>query len=126
MDPITAAIVAALGTLAEPAVKDAYAALKAVIARKFGAQAEVTRAVETLEARPDSAGRRAALEEEIAAAAAARDQEILRLAEALARQAQARSTTATVQQHVQGDRNVVSGTGDITINIDRTRGPGAH
>jgi len=82
MDPITGAIVAALGTLAEPAVKDAYAALKAVIVRKFGREAEVTKAVETLEAKPESAGRRTALEEEIAAAALGRDQEIVRLAQA--------------------------------------------
>jgi hypothetical protein len=121
MDPITGAIVAALGTLAEPAVKDAYAALKAVIVRKFGREAEVTKAVETLEAKPESAGRRTALEEEIAAAALARDQEIVRLAQALAERAATRTTTATVNQQVHGDRNVVSGTGDITINIDRSR-----
>jgi hypothetical protein len=87
MDPITGAIVAALGTLAEPAVKDAYAGLKALIVRKFGREAEVTKAVETLEAKPDSPGRRAALEEEIAAAAAAKDQELLGLARALAERA---------------------------------------
>jgi len=123
MDPITGAIVAALGTLAEPAVKDAYAGLKALIVRKFGREAEVTKAVETLEAKPDSPGRRAALEEEIAAAAAAKDQELLGLARVLAERAQASATTSTVHQHVHGDRNVISGTGDITINVDRPRGP---
>jgi hypothetical protein len=125
MDPITGAIVAALTALAEPAVKDAYAGLKAVIVRRFGRGAEVTKAVKTLEAKPDSPGRRAALAEEIAASGAAQDQELLRLAQLLAERAQAGTTTSTVHQQVQGDRNVVSGTGDITINIDRPRGPRA-
>ena len=124
MDPITGAIVAALGNLAEPAVKDAYAALKALITRKFGRNAEVTKAVETLEAKPDSAGRREMLAEEVAASRAANDSEVLRLAQALTERVQAASSTSTVNQHVRGDRNVVSGTGNITINVDRPRGSG--
>jgi hypothetical protein len=126
MDPITGAVVAALGKLAEPAVKDAYEALKALIVRKFGKHAEVTKAVETLEAKPDSAGRRETLAEEMAAADATRDAELLRLAEALAERIQgATPGIQTVHQHVRGDRNVVSGTGDIAINIDRRATPGS-
>jgi hypothetical protein len=66
MDPITEAVVAALGKLAEPAVRDTYDALKALIIRKFGPEADVTKAVATLEARPESAARQEFLAEELA------------------------------------------------------------
>ena len=55
MDPITTAVLAALGQLAEPAVKDAYEAFKSLLVRKFGKPSDVVKAVETLEAKPDSA-----------------------------------------------------------------------
>ena len=60
MDPITTAIVAALPPLASDvvssAVKDAYAGLKSLIARKFGAESGV-KSVNDLEANPKSRGR---------------------------------------------------------------------
>ena len=125
MDQITAAVLAALGKLAEPAVKDAYEALKAFLVRKFGKPAEVVKAVEGLEAKPDSAGRQATLAEEVAAAGAARDAELLKLAQALLEATRAgHGGTHTVQQRVVGDRNIVAGSGDITINVDRRHDPG--
>jgi hypothetical protein len=120
MDQITTAVLAALGQLAEPAVKDAYEAVKALLVRKFGKPSDVVKAVEALEAKPDSAGRRATLTEEMASSGAARDDELLQLAQALLEKA--RSTqggTHTVRQRVVGDGNVVAGSGDITINVDR-------
>ena len=120
MDQITTAVLAALGQLAEPAVKDAYEAVKALLVRKFGKPSDVVKAVEALEAKPDSAGRRATLTEEMATSGAARDGELLQLAQALLEKA--RSTqggTHTVRQRVVGDGNVVAGSGDITINVDR-------
>lgn len=124
MDPVTTAVLEALGKLAEPAVKDAYEALKAFLVRKFGKPSEVVKAVETLEAKPDSAGRQATLAEEIASAGAARDAELLKLAQALLEASRTeRGGTHTVQQRVVGDRNIVSGSGDITINVDRRRDP---
>jgi hypothetical protein len=120
MDQITTAVLAALGQLAEPAVKDAYEAVKALLVRKFGKPSDVVKAVEALEAKPDSAGRRATLTEEMASSGAARDGELLQLAQALLEKA--RSTqggTHTVRQRVVGDGNVVAGSGDITINVDR-------
>jgi hypothetical protein len=122
MDPITTAVMAALGQLAEPAVKDAYEGLKSLLVRKFGKPSEVVKAVETLEAKPDSAGRRETLTEEIASSGAGRDTELLKLAQALLEKS--RSTTGgthSVKQHVVGDGNVVAGSGDITINMDRRR-----
>jgi hypothetical protein len=124
MDPITTAMLAALGKLAEPAVKDGYEALKALLIRKFGKPSEVVKAVETLEGKPDSAGRQATLAEEIVTAGAARDAELLKLAQALLETSRAAHRgTQTVQQRVVGDRNIVAGSGDITINVDRRHDP---
>ncbi|HTY79574.1 MAG TPA: hypothetical protein VMI34_17240 [Candidatus Bathyarchaeia archaeon] len=124
MDPITTAVLEALGKLAEPAVKDLYEGLKAYLARKFGKPSDVVKAVETLEAKPDSAGRRATLEEEIATTGAARDAELLELAQALLAATRAEpGGTHTVRQRVVGDRNIVAGSGNITINMDRGRDP---
>jgi hypothetical protein len=125
MDPITTAVLAALGKLAEPAVKDGYEALKTLLVRKFGKPSEVVKAVETLESRPDSAGRQATLTEEIASSGAAHDAELLEVAKALLHASRsACGGTHTVQQHVVGDHNIVAGSGDITINVDRRRNPG--
>jgi hypothetical protein len=120
MDQITTAVLAALGQLAEPAVKDAYEAVKALLVRKFGKPSDVVKAVEALEAKPDSAGRQATLTEEMSSSGATRDGELLQLAQALLEKS--RSTqggTHTVRQRVVGDGNVVAGSGDITINVDR-------
>ena len=76
-------MLAALGQLAEPAVKDAYEAVKALIVRKFGKASDVVKAVEAVEAKPDSAGRQTTLTEEMASSGAARDGELLQLAQAL-------------------------------------------
>jgi hypothetical protein len=120
MDQITTAVLAALGQLAEPAVKDAYEAVKALLVRKFGKPSDVVKAVEALEAKPDSAGRQATLTEEIASSGAARDGELLQLAQALLDKSRStRGGTHSVRQRVVGDGNVVAGSGDITINVDR-------
>jgi hypothetical protein len=92
MDPITSAIVAALPALAtgvvSSSVMDAYAGLKAVIARKFGATSAVAKSVEDLEANPKSKGQATVLSERVAETNAAADSEIMRavdkLVEALA------------------------------------------
>jgi hypothetical protein len=88
MDPMLSTIVGALAggaaellkPTAEQAVKDGYAALKAVIARKFGAAAP---AVAQLEAKPDSTAKQASAAEDLAAAKAQADGEVLALAKAL-------------------------------------------
>ncbi len=83
MDPITTSIVVAAGQLGETVVRDAYAGLKALIVRKFGQGSEVHKAVEAVEARPESAGRQVTLGEELAAVPAARDPELLAAVAAL-------------------------------------------
>src|ERR1043166_5823886 len=83
MDPITAALIAAVAKLAEPAVKDAYQGLKSLISKKVGAKHEVVRAVDNLEQKPDSVGRQQTLQEEIKGAGIENDPELLAAARSL-------------------------------------------
>src|SRR5215469_14733230 len=80
MDPITAAIVAVLTGLAADsltaAVKDAYEGLKAVIRRKWGDAAPVTKAITALEEDPESKAQAAVPEEKVAATKAAADADV--------------------------------------------------
>jgi hypothetical protein len=116
MDPISAALLAAVANLAEPAIKDAYQGLKALIAKKFGEKHEVVRAVESLEEKPESAGRRQTLQEEVKSAGVENDDEIVTAAQDLIEKVKAQpGGAANVQQTVRGNRNIFSGTGDINI-----------
>lgn len=91
MDPITTAILAALiagvtagaADVGKAAIVDAYAGLKSLITRKFGAQSDLSRAIDSLEGKPDSAGRQVTLQEEVAAAQADQDGEVLAAVRAL-------------------------------------------
>jgi len=91
MDPITAAIAAALTTgtagvlteVSKTAINDAYQALKALLAKKFGPKSQVVQAVDHLEAKPESANRQGGLAEEMIAVQAHQDQEVLKAAEHL-------------------------------------------
>ena len=106
MDPVTTAIIAAVaagaaagaGQVAEQAIVDGYNRLKAAIRQNFGADSEVAQAVEKVEAKPESAGRRETLKEEVAAAQADQDAELRQAAEALLEQLKAQPGGA---QHVQ-------------------------
>ena len=89
MEPVTTAIVAAIaagvargaGGVGEGLLGDAYAALKAVLLRKFGGS-DLANAVDELEARPESDGRQQVLAEEVAGSGADRDPELLAAAKA--------------------------------------------
>jgi hypothetical protein len=89
MDPITTAIVTALSAGAvsgltetsKAAVSDAYAQLKSLLTRKFGASSDVVQAIDHLEARPESVGRKESLEEEITVVNAQQDQDVLAAAQ---------------------------------------------
>lgn len=91
MDPITATILAALATgaaagatqVATQAVVDGYNALKAKLKAKFGPQSDLVQAVEAVEVKPASEGRKGTLEEEVAAVQADKDDEILKAVQAL-------------------------------------------
>ncbi len=66
MDPITTAIVAALvSDLSKTAIKNSYNALKNALKKKFGSESDLIEAVNGLEKKPDSKGRKATLQEEV-------------------------------------------------------------
>jgi hypothetical protein len=82
MDPITAAILAALPALAsdtvKSGVKDAYEGLKAVIRRKWGEGAPISKAISAVEEDPNSKAQAAVLEEKVGAVKATEDAEVAR------------------------------------------------
>jgi hypothetical protein len=91
MEPITAAIIAALAAgaisgvteSAKKAIRDGYSGLKALLHKKFGSKTEVTDAIAKLEAKPDSPGRQQTLAEELKATNATADPELLGAAQSL-------------------------------------------
>lgn len=120
MDPITTAIMVAMSKLSDTVVRDAYEALKAVLAQKFGGERSVATAVTDLEKEPSSAGRREVLREKVAAAGADRDEETLHAAEALTARVRALpGGVQFLQQIVAGDHNIVAGSGDVTISTGK-------
>lgn len=119
MEPVSTAIVAALGMLTEKVVQDAYGGLKALLVKKFGTDSELVATADALEKHPDSAGRRETLKEEIAAARADADEEILAAAQALLEAIKSRpGGEQTINQTVTGNHNIFSGTGNVTVNRD--------
>ena len=81
MDPITAAIMAVLPALASDVVKvgvkDAYEGLKAVIRRKWGDSAPISKAISAIEEDPTSKAQAAVLEEKVGAVKATDDAEVV-------------------------------------------------
>ncbi|MEH2244222.1 hypothetical protein [Nostoc sp.] len=83
MDPITTVIVAAVNTLGKGVIEDGYNALKNAFKKKFGEKSDLINAVDGLEKKPDSEGRKATLQEEVEIAKVNDDPEILQLAQYL-------------------------------------------
>lgn len=146
MDPLTSIVTAlaagaaaALQSTVEQVVKDAYAALKGLIQRKYP-QVPVA----LIEPQPVSESRRAVVKEDLAKTAAATDAELLTQAKALldALQHQAPETIGAIGVDLQAikaasltiDDIIATGTGvkvtqaevsgDITIRGVRAGGPG--
>lgn len=83
MEFLISVIVASLTVVGETAAKDAYTALKKRLlgrAKSQNRDQEVKAALDALESKPESAGRRMTLGEELAECGADRDEEILALA----------------------------------------------
>jgi len=87
LDTVTQAIAAASAAGAQQVgtamISDLYKGLKALLVKKFGAKSDVSDAVEKLEKKPDSPARKAAVAEEVQAAKADKDQDIVKAAEKL-------------------------------------------
>jgi hypothetical protein len=90
MEPI-AAIIAALSAgaasgatdVTKKAITDAYNGLKALIKRKFGDNKRVSDAIDSLQANPESEGRRLVLAEELNGVKAGAEPELLNAAQSL-------------------------------------------
>jgi hypothetical protein len=95
MDPITAAILAVLPALAsdmvKSGVKDAYEGLKAVIRRKWGESAPISKAIAAIEEDPSSKAQAAVLEEKVGAVKATDDAEVAQALRQLVEQMKAHS-----------------------------------
>jgi hypothetical protein len=129
MDSITAAIVAALAagaasgltTVGEQAISDAYSKLKALLGKKFGGKSRVVKAVKELETNPKSAGRKEVVKEEVAAAKADQDEELLELARSLLDDLQALPGGSQIIQAAMGDQNIqVAGDGN-TVSMGTSK-----
>jgi hypothetical protein len=87
MDPITAAILAAVATgvteVGKQAVVDAYGALKTKLQEKFGGDSDLVEAVDKLEKKPESAGWKEEVETQIQATGAGDDADLQQLAQAV-------------------------------------------
>ena len=126
MDPITTAILAAVtaGAVAgatkvgEQAIVDAYGKLKELLGKKFGAKSKVVKAVKELEANPKSAARKEVVKEEVAAAKADQDKELLQAAQALIKSVKALPGGIQIIQTAIGDQNIqIAGDGN-TVNVN--------
>ena len=80
---LSSAALAGAAETAKKAVGDAYEGLKSLIKSKFGAGSGASKAVDELEAKPDSEGRKQTLAEELDSAKATADEEVVSAAQAL-------------------------------------------
>src|SRR5262245_22301291 len=90
MDPITAAIIAALTSVitevGKQGVQDAYNALKSVLARKYYSRSRLLKVIDDFEKNPYSQEQKTVLQQEIKKAKADQDQELLYYAYNLSQQ----------------------------------------
>lgn len=123
MDPISAALIAALATgvakgvteVGTKLIPDAYHALKRALQEKFGVDSNVVEAVDSLEKKSDSKGRAETLQEEIKAAGADQDPELLRLAEALQQAVKESGTGTSYQATLSGTGALAQGEGASAV-----------
>lgn len=124
MDPISAAIITTLsagvvtgaGKAGENLLVDAYTALKDAIKKKFGGESDVAKAVDQLEAKPDSEGRQTTLKEEVVAVRAGEHADLLQLANAVLAQIRTPVSNAWVVQRIDnGSQNVQVAYGTATV-----------
>ena len=131
MDPITTAILAAVTAGATTGVKkvgqqfvaDAYAKLKELMGKKFGSKSKVLKAVKELEANPESAARKEVLKEEVAAAKADQDPELVKIAHSLLKGLKALPGGTQIIQTALGNQNIqVAGDGNsVNVNTPKAK-----
>jgi hypothetical protein len=121
---VAAGAVAATKDVAGQAIKDGYAGLKALVVRKFGERSDVADAVEGVEKKPDSKGRQETLKEELEAAGAGQDDELVRQAQALLDLLDKHGLAPSYHAEVHGsgaiaqDGSVAAGAGGVAVGGD--------
>lgn len=142
MEPLTTLVTALVAgaaagatTIAGQAIKDAYAGLKQLALNTFGATAPVATAIQQVEAKPDSAGRKLTLQEELETAlpliAPAAQQALLTQAQtllALLKEAGPQATTYNATNSgsgaiAQGPGAVAAGQGGIAVGGNVSNSP---
>ncbi len=114
----TAGAISGVTKVGEQVVADAYGKLKDLLKKRFGARSNVVQAVKELEANPKSAARKEVVKEEVAAAKADQDKELLKAAQALIKSIKALPGGAQIIQTAIGDQNIQI-TGDRnTVNVN--------
>ncbi len=131
MDLVSAAIAAAaaaglaggMGTLGNSLATDAYQRLKNMLRRKHGEDSEVARAVDELEARPESVARRQVLAEEVEASGADKDPELVTAAKTLLERLGATPIGGShIQQAVGSYIAQADRAGHAKVHVDRPTG----
>jgi hypothetical protein len=127
MDPVTAALLTAIAAgaakVGEQILVDGYAALKSLLGRKFGSESKVVKAVDELEANPNSAARKEVVKEEVAMVKADQDQEIVQMAQSLLESVQALPGGKEIVQSAIGDQNIqIAGSGNsVSVNTPKVK-----
>ncbi len=121
MDPITTALAGGLTDTGKKLIIDAYDALKAALRQKYGLTSDLANAVAQLEQKPDSGSRRGVVQEEVAAAGADKDADLLALAQALLDRLKEQPGGQTVAQQTAIGRNIAqaAGGGTATVNVGK-------
>jgi MinD-like ATPase involved in chromosome partitioning or flagellar assembly len=112
--------------VAKSAITDAYSVVKALLARKIGAQSKLVNAVEKLEAEPASAGRRLTLQEQAQAVKVDQDAEIMAAVQELLNRIKAQPSS---KQHIESIQHAVGSYiaqadrgGPATVNVSGGKG----
>jgi hypothetical protein len=132
MDPITAALIAALAAEVTSGVTeddktmlvDAYNGLKTLLMKKFGEQSRVFQSVAFLESMPESDASKALAHESVVAAKADQDPDFQQAAQALFSQVAIQTGGQHFIQQVTSNYNAsAQGWGNATVNVLTTREP---
>ena len=129
MDPVSAAIIAGLAAgvakgvtdVGQKLMVDAYAALKGALQHKFGPDSDLVEAVEHLEKKPEAEARRKGVEEEVKAAQADQEPEVLAAAEALLDKLKAQPEGAERVQMIARGSYIAQAShgGTATVNVNQ-------
>ena len=125
VDTVTTAILAAVSAgvttgatkVGEQANFDSYTKLTELLGKKFGTKSKVVNAVKELDANPKSEARKAVVKEEVSAAKANRNRELLKIANSLLKRIETLPGGTQIIQTAIGDQNVQIAGNSNVINV---------